>query len=79
MQRLSQLLTHFSRHHSLSHTRPAKFYSTMSKPDVTLYTFGTPNGVPISILLEELKALYNGPEYEYVFAFLRQDLAITSP
>ena len=30
-----------------------------------LYSFPTPNGVPISIFLEELKEVYGGPEYEY--------------
>ena len=83
MRRLSQLFAHIApRSHprprlSASHISPNLNLSlslsrrlsttTMSTPDITLYTFGTPNGVPISILLEELKALYNGPEYEYVF------------
>jgi len=31
-----------------------------------LYTFPTPNGQPIAVFLEELKAAYGGPDYEVV-------------
>lgn len=40
----------------------------MSQPPILLYTFRTPNGHPISIHLEELKAAYPGfGGYECVF------------
>lgn len=57
---------------SLSHllSRPRSRLSTMAP--VTLYTFTTPNGFPISIFLEELKAAYGGPDYEYVMPLTRQ-------
>ena len=32
--------------------------------EVKLYSYGTPNGVVASILLEELKEAYGGPSYE---------------
>ncbi|KZS91877.1 glutathione S-transferase [Sistotremastrum niveocremeum HHB9708] len=38
----------------------------MSDNKLTLYTLPTPNGIAVSILLEELKAAYGGPEYEVV-------------
>ncbi|TFK34141.1 hypothetical protein BDQ12DRAFT_727183 [Crucibulum laeve] len=43
--------------------------ATTSTNPVVLYTQGTPNGHPISVLLEELKfkATYNGPNYEMNF------------
>ena len=37
-----------------------------SDKPVVLYTAGTPNGNAPAILLEELKAVYGAPDYEYV-------------
>lgn len=31
-----------------------------------LYTGRTPNGFKVTVFLEELKAAYGGPDYEYV-------------
>ena len=44
---------------------------TMSSPTeshkpIVLYTAVTPNGLKVSTFLEELRAHYGGPEYEYV-------------
>ncbi|KAI0317667.1 glutathione S-transferase-like protein [Amylostereum chailletii] len=38
--------------------------STTEKP-LILYTGRTPNGFKVSVLLEELKAAYGGPEYDF--------------
>lgn len=45
--------------------------ATQSDKPVVLYTQGTPNGVPISVLLEELKEKYGGPDYEPVAMSIR--------
>ncbi|EJD05221.1 glutathione S-transferase [Fomitiporia mediterranea MF3/22] len=45
--------------------------ATQSNKPVVLYTAPTPNGWPQSILLEELKAVYGGPEYEVVQMSIR--------
>jgi len=45
--------------------------ATISDKPVVLYTFGTPNGWPISIILEELKDAYGGPDYEPVTMSIR--------
>ena len=38
-----------------------------SQKSFLLYAAPTPNGYPISAFLEELKAIYPGIDYEYVF------------
>lgn len=38
--------------------------STAEKP-LMLYTGKTPNGFKVTVFLEELKAAYGGPDYEY--------------
>lgn len=38
--------------------------ATKSDKPVVLYTAPTPNGIPISVYLEELKEKYGGPDYE---------------
>ncbi|KZS91878.1 glutathione S-transferase [Sistotremastrum niveocremeum HHB9708] len=38
----------------------------MSDSKLTLYGLPTPNGITASIFLEELKAAYGGPDYEFV-------------
>ncbi|KAI5121972.1 hypothetical protein M0805_002042 [Coniferiporia weirii] len=43
----------------------------MSSASIKLYTAATPNGWAPSILLEELKAVYSGPEYEVVLMSIR--------
>lgn len=45
--------------------------AAQSDKPVVLYTLGTPNGVVISILLEELKATYGGPDYDAVKLSIR--------
>jgi len=40
--------------------------ATASEKSVVLYTHSTPNGWPMSIFLEELKAQYGSPDYEAV-------------
>lgn len=39
--------------------------SSAEKP-LMLYTGRTPNGFKVTVFLEELKAAYGGPDYEYV-------------
>lgn len=58
-----------SRHLAYSTTRPISTSSDrpsglIAKSGIELLTFGTPNGVKASIVLEELKAAY-GKEYTY--------------
>lgn len=38
--------------------------ATKTDKPVVLYTQGTPNGIPISVYLEELKDKYGAPDYE---------------
>jgi len=45
--------------------------ATVSDKPIVLYTFPTPNGIVASIFLEELKAVYGGPDYEAVKMSIR--------
>ncbi|KAI0799587.1 glutathione S-transferase [Irpex lacteus] len=45
--------------------------AAQSDKEVVLYTLGTPNGVVVSIFLEELKAAYGGPDYDAVKLSIR--------
>lgn len=38
----------------------------MSQAPIMLYSFPTPNGIPVTIHIEELKAVYPNFNYEYV-------------
>ena len=57
---VSSVYTHYSRRSCLSIPLQSRFLSSqylstkMSSPDITLYTAQTPNGIKISIALEEL-------------------------
>lgn len=64
--RLQQTARQFSR------IIPEAIENTMSRPSgliankgLELLTFGTPNGHKASIILEELKDAYGGPDYVY--------------
>lgn len=52
VQRLYKLNRHLSLPNSL------KSFQTMSRPNLTVYTFGTPNGHKATVTLEELNLDY---------------------
>ncbi|KAI0085543.1 glutathione S-transferase [Irpex rosettiformis] len=45
--------------------------AAQSDKEVVLYTLGTPNGLVVSIFLEELKAAYGGPDYDAIKLSIR--------
>ncbi|KZS86855.1 glutathione S-transferase [Sistotremastrum niveocremeum HHB9708] len=51
--------------------------SAASKAPITLYTAPTANGFAVSILLDELKTIYGGPDYEVIKMSIRdQDFGV---
>ncbi|THH09438.1 hypothetical protein EW145_g2008 [Phellinidium pouzarii] len=60
---------------SQAHSHPQQLVTftmaTQSSKPIVLYTQTTANGVAVSILLEELKAIYGGPDYESVSMSIR--------
>jgi hypothetical protein len=50
--------------HRLYTAATATAMATKTDKPVVLYTQGTPNGIPISVYLEELKDKYGAPDYE---------------
>ena len=52
-----------SRLGAIAKTFPTSIMSTPPQKPLLLYYAGTPNGNQPSILLEELKAAYESPEY----------------